>query len=78
MYYLPGTAQGTEGIEVNKIDKVADPIELIWRKAVQADRGKNKCKSPEAEMIDVFLRPKKEAQQEPGLERKTTSKPHRI
>lgn len=41
-------------------------------------RGKNKCKSPEAEMTEVFLRPKKEAWQEQGLERKTVSKPPRI
>lgn len=44
MYYLPGTAQGTEGIEVNKIDRVAEPMVLIWRKTVQAE-GRTSAKA---------------------------------
>lgn len=34
---LPGTGQGTEVTEVNKIDTTADFMELIWGKTVQAE-----------------------------------------
>jgi len=46
---------------MNKIDNVADLMELTC-----LGRRKNKCKCPEAEMVELFLRHKKEVPVDEG------------